>query len=78
MLEASEEVDVSAPVEQEGPELGALELLEGAPRGVLLSDFLVWSEPPYAYADYVFRGASKMAKLVDPPQGERDLDDEDE
>ncbi len=76
MLEAAEEVDVASPIEQEGPELGAIELLEGAPRGVLVGDFLVWSEPPYAYADYVFRGASKMARLVDPPEGQRDLDDE--
>jgi hypothetical protein len=76
MLEAAEEVDVSAPIEQEGPEIGALELIEGAPRGVLVSDLLVWSEPPYAYADYVFRGASKVAKLVDPPEGPHDLDSE--
>lgn len=76
MLEAAEEVDVSAAIEQEGPELGALELIAGAPRGVLGGDFLVWSEPPYAYADYIFRGASKMARLVDPPEGLRDLDEE--
>lgn len=76
MLEAGDEVDVSAAIEQEGPELGAVELIDGAPRGVLTGEFLVWSEGPYAYADYVFRGASKMAKLVDPPEGERDLDDE--
>lgn len=78
MLEAAEEVDVSAPVEQEGPDLGPLELLEGAPRGVLVGEFVVWSEAPYSYADYVFRGASKMAGLVDPPEGERDLDDEED
>lgn len=78
MLEAAEEVDVSTPIEQEGPELGVIELLEGAPRGVLVSDFVVWSESPYAYADYVFRGASKMAKLVDPPQGPLDADDDDD
>jgi hypothetical protein len=79
MLAAAEEVDVSAPVEQEGPDLGALELVAGAPRGVLTGEFIVWSEAPYSYADYVFRGASKMAGLVDPPAGERDLgDDEDE
>jgi hypothetical protein len=71
MLEAGEEVDVSAPVEQEGPDLGAAELARGAPRGVLAGDFLVWSDGPYAYADYVFRGASKMAGLVDPPEGDR-------
>ena len=76
MLEAAEEVDVSAPVEQEGPDVGAIELARGAPRGVLAGEFLVWSEGPYAYADYVFRGASKVAGLPDPPEGERDLDDD--
>ena len=45
----------------------------GAPNGVLNDDFMVWSDPPYAYADYVFRGAAKAAKLVDPPIGYEDL-----
>lgn len=68
MEEAGEEVDVSAPVYQEGPCLSAVELLEGAENGVLASEFYVWSDGPVSYADYVFRGASKMAKLVDPPE----------
>jgi len=78
MEEAGEEVDVSATLEQEGPDLGLAELTEGAPRGVLVGDFLVWADGPYAYNDYVFRGASKLAKLPDPPEGLRDLDGEDD
>lgn len=71
--ESGEEIDPSAPVYQEGPTLAAAELLEGAPNGVLPDDFLVWSDGPYAYSDYVFRGAAKAAKLVDPPVGYHDL-----
>ena len=40
---------------------------------MLPEDFLVWSEGPYPYADYVFRGAAKAAKLVDPPEGYYDI-----
>lgn len=70
MAEAGEEVDVSAPVYQEGPCLSAVELLHGCESGELLGDFYVWSEEPVSYADYVFRGASKAAKLPeDPEQG---------
>ena len=69
MEAAGEEVDVSAPIDQEGPDLGVAELCDGAPRGVLLTDFLVWADGPFAYSDYVFRGASKVAKLPDPPEG---------
>lgn len=72
MEKAGEEVDVSAPIEHEGPDVGLAELLHGAPRGVLLSEFVVWADGPYAYSDYVFRGASRVAKLVDPPEGPRD------
>ena len=68
MEAAGEEVDPSAPVDHEGPEIGARELCDGAPRGVLVSDFLVWADGPISYSDYVFRGASKMAKLPDPPE----------
>lgn len=78
MEEAAEEVDVSAPVYHEGPDLGVLELVSGAPRGVLCTELLVWADGPYAYSDYVFRGASKMAKLPDPPEGVRDLDDDED
>lgn len=69
---AREDVDVSAPVFQEGPALAAPELLRGAPNGALVADFLVWSDGAYSYADYVLRGAAKAAKLVDPPVGLRD------
>lgn len=73
MAEAGEEVDASAPVYQEGPVIAAPELCFGARQGILEEDFQLWSEPPYSYADYVFRGVSKSAKLVDPPVGYRDL-----
>ena len=75
MEEAGEEVDVSQPIEQEAMDLGVVELVLGAPRGVLVGDFLVWADGPYAYSDYVFRGASKLARLPDPPVGMRDLED---
>jgi hypothetical protein len=71
---AREEVDVSSPVYQETCSISLPELCEGAPHGVLPDDFLVWSDGPYSYADYVFRGAARSAKLVDPPVGIRDLD----
>lgn len=69
---AGEEIDVSAPVYQEGPCLSAVELLEGATNGVLATPLYVWSDGPYSYADYVFRGASKAAKLVEGPVGSDD------
>jgi hypothetical protein len=71
--ESGEEINPSAMVYQEAAVLAAAELVLGAPNGVLADDFLVWSEGPYPYADYVFRGASKAAKLVEPPVGYRDL-----
>jgi hypothetical protein len=33
----------------------------------------VWSDGPYSYSDYVFRGVAKAAKLVEPPIGYQDL-----
>lgn len=71
--DCGEEVDVSAPIHQEATAIGLRELCEGAVDGELTGDFLVWSEPPYAYADYVFRGASKAAKLEKSPEGYNDL-----
>jgi hypothetical protein len=71
--ESGEEINPSALVYQEGAVLSAAELVLGAPNGALVEDFVVWSDGPYPYADYVFRGASKMAKLVEPPVGYRDL-----
>lgn len=73
MEDSGEEVNPSAPVYVEGPILAAPELCDGAPNGVLGGDFLVWSDGPYSYTDYVFRGASKAAKLVDPPEGPEDI-----
>lgn len=73
MEEAEEEVSPSDPVYVEGPILAAPELCEGAPNGVLHDDFMVWSDGPYSYSDYVFRGVSKAAKLVDPPEGYHDF-----
>lgn len=78
MEEAAEEVDVSAFVEQEGPDIGVEELAAGAEDGELVHEWLIWADGPYAYNDYVFRGASKLAKLPEPPEGLRDLDDEDD
>ena len=49
------------------------ELCGGMEDGQLVTEWLVWSEPPYSYADYVFRGASKAAKLEEPPVGYHDL-----
>jgi hypothetical protein len=71
---AGEEVDVSAPVYQEGVCLAYPELAHGAPHGVLPTDFLIWSDGAYSYVDYVFRGVAKAARLVDPPVGIRDLE----
>lgn len=71
--DSDEEINPSLPIYQEGPILAAPELTRGAPNGVLPEDFLVWSEGPYPYADYVFRGAAKAAKLVDPPEGYHDI-----
>lgn len=74
-LELSGETwDPAAPVFHEALAISYVELTRGAPRGVLADDFFVWSDGPYAYADYVFRGASKAAKLVEPPVGVRDLE----
>jgi hypothetical protein len=73
MGDSGDEAIPGAPVFQEGPILSIVELCDGCPNGVLLDDFLVWSDEPYSYADYVLRGASKAAKLVDPPVGYRDL-----
>ncbi len=73
---AGEEVNASAPVHQEGPAITAVELLEAAPRGILEDELFIWSEGPYAYAEYVFRGAAKAAKLIEPPVGLRDLDED--
>jgi hypothetical protein len=70
---AAEPVDASTPLYQEGPILAEPELCQGAKNGVLPADFFIWSEEPYSYADYVFRGAAKAAKLVDAPIGYRDL-----
>jgi hypothetical protein len=73
MEAAEEEVNASAPVYNEGPVIAAPELCDGAPNGVLQDDFIVWSDGPYSYSDYVFRGVAKSAKLVDPPVGYQDI-----
>ena len=69
-----EEVNVSAPVYQEAVTLAYPELSSGSPRGVLPTDFLIWSDGDYSYVDYVLRGVAKAAKLLDPPLGYRDFD----
>lgn len=73
MEDSGDEITPSAAIYQEATALAAPELVLGAPNGVLAEGFVIWSEGPYAYADYVFRGASKAAKLVEPPEGYRDL-----
>lgn len=73
---SADEVHPSEPIYQEGPAFSIVELCEGAPMGILDDDFFVWSDGPYEYADYVFRGVSKAAKLPEPPTGLRDLDAE--
>lgn len=57
----------SDPIYVEGPTIGIAELCEGAPRGVLQRDFEVWADGAFGYVDYLFRGVSKAAKLLDPP-----------
>jgi hypothetical protein len=73
MEDSGDEAHPTAPVYHEGPILALPELTAGAPNGVLVEDFLIWSDGPYAYADYVFRGAAKAAKLFEPPIGHRDF-----
>ena len=74
MEEWAEEIaNPSAPIYQEGPTLALPELCEGMKDGQLVEEWIVWSEPPVSYADYVFRGASKAAKLEEPPVGYHDL-----
>jgi len=68
----------SEPIYQEGPAISIVELCDGAPFGILAEDMTLWSEGPYSYADYVFRGVSKAAKLEEPPIGMRDEADEEE
>jgi hypothetical protein len=71
--ESGEEIDPSAPIYQEATVIAAPELVLGAPNGALVEELTIWSEGPYPYADYVFRGASRAAKLVEPPEGYRDF-----
>jgi len=74
MEEWGEEVtNPSDPIYQEGPILALPELCGGLEDGRLAAEWLVWSEPPLSYADYVLRGASKAAKLDEPPVGYHDL-----
>lgn len=63
MEDCGEEVDVSAPIDQEGPDLGVLELIEGAQEGALCSEFLIWADGSRVYNDYIFRGICKSAKF---------------
>ncbi len=72
--DSTAKADPSAPVLQEGPPLAEPELCDGVHNGVLPVDFVLWADGPYRYTDYVFRGVSKAAKLVDPPVGYRDVD----
>jgi hypothetical protein len=74
MEEWGEEIESpSAPIYQEGPTIALPELCGGMKDGELCAEWIVWSEPPLSYADYVFRGASKAAKLDEPPVGYHDI-----
>lgn len=66
---STDEVHPSEPIFQEGPAFSIVELCDGAPMGILDDDLFIWSDGPYEYADYVFRGVSKAAKLPEPPRG---------
>jgi len=48
---------------QELPAIGPIELLRGAPDGMLAEPLLLWTEGPDAYHDYVLRGVVRAAKL---------------
>ena len=76
MEDSGDEVDPSEPIYVEGPTISEVELRFGCPRGALPSDAMFWADGPYSYVDYVFRGVSKAAKLVEGPVGYRDVDKE--
>jgi hypothetical protein len=69
------EVAPSEPVYVEGPSLGIVELVDGAPHGILPSDPIVWADGPLPYVRYVFAGVSRAAKLAEPPTGPDDDDE---
>ncbi len=73
--QSGDEVNMTVPVYQEATTISVVELCSGAPNGALTTDFLIWSDEPYSYADYVFRGVARAAKLVEPPIGLRDIDE---
>jgi hypothetical protein len=77
MEDSGDEADPAAPIFVEGPMLAEAELCRGSSQGVLPSNPTFWADGPYSYCDYVFRGVSKAAKLVDPPVGYRDVDGDD-
>lgn len=74
MEDSGDEVDPSSPVYVEGPTLAEAELCRGSFNSVLSCEPTFWADGPYSYVDYVFRGVSKAAGLVDPPIGYRDGD----
>ena len=74
MEDSGDEVDASAPIYVEAPILGEPELCRGSRNGLLPAEPIFWADGPYSYCDYVFRGVSKAAKLVDPPVGYLDVD----
>ena len=75
MERAEEPVHASEPLFQEGPVLAEPELCSGASDGVLAGELVFWADGAYSYADYVFRGAARAAKLP-PPEGLRDIDED--
>jgi hypothetical protein len=77
MEHAEEEVDISLAIDQEGPDLGVIELCAGAKNGKMLEPLVIWADGSRSYNDYVFRGAAKMAKLS-APEPWSDEEDEDE
>jgi hypothetical protein len=76
--DSNEEVNPSEPLCMELPAISVVELCDGAPLGVLEEDLVLGAELPFAYADYVFRGVSRAAKLEEPPVGPYEEDEEEE
>ena len=53
-----------------------VQVVDGAPHGILPSDPIVWADGPLPYVRYVFAGVSRAAKLPEPPIGPDDEADD--
>lgn len=74
MERGEDEVDPASPIYVEGPVLSEVELDRPLPRGLWPADPIFWASEPYGYAEYVFRGVAKLARLDEPPLGYQDVD----